>query len=144
MLLRLLSEQVSHQWDVLKPAIEAALPPIAGDSSDRMNEVLLSILNGERQCWLSCYQDGKRAVNGVVVTNIVNGDGGVKDLLIYAAHAFEPLDDSVWTEGFEGLRKFAKSKGCSRIIAYSNVERIIEMALMVGGDASFRFLTMPI
>lgn len=140
----LLPEQVSYRWDVLKPAIEAALPPIVGDASERMNEVLLSILNGEKQCWLSYHQGDKVVPNGVVVTTILDNEGGAKDLLIYAAYAFKKLDEEVWTEGFEGLKKFAKSNGCNRITAYSSVDRIMEMAVMVGGDVSVRFITMPI
>ena len=57
MLLKLLPEQVAKNWETFKDAIEASLPPVVGQASDRMNNILKSVLIGKVESWISFQEE---------------------------------------------------------------------------------------
>jgi hypothetical protein len=147
MLLRLLPEQVARFWDEIKVGVEAALPPIAGESEDRMNNILTSILSEGIVCWLSYrkHEDHKE-VTAIMLTQIVaDAPSKTKSVLIYALYS---PDDSIgldgWIEGYRALAEYGRSVGCSRITAYSDNPKIITMAERFRADLAYRFISVPI
>ena len=148
MLLRLLPDQVTEHWDEIKGAIEASLPPVVGESEDKMNNILSAILIGGMDCWLSYRKNEKgNEVNGLLVTTIVvDNPSGTRSLLLYVLFSPEgvELGDDGWAEGFEALSKYGKSVGCNRITGYTDVDHVVEMAERLGGEARFRFVSVPI
>lgn len=145
MLLLLLPQQVSERWDVIKLAIEGALPPTELSSPDVMNKILMDLLNGKMQCWASYQKEsGKTILDGIVVTEIEESRGGLKSLLIYSVYSFKQVSEESWLEGIEALRKFAKASGCSRVTAYTSVDYMVDMAEKLGGNADWRLCTFPV
>lgn len=132
-------DQVAARWDEVKPAIEQALPPA---TSPNMNEILESILTGRLECW-TVYEktDNGAVVEGVMTTAVIEDFiSGTKSLLIYTFYSYRKLRARSWMEGHEALTKYAISQGCDWIIAYSSIDHLAEMAVKLGGDASFRML----
>jgi len=144
MLLRLLPEQISVQWDEIKRAITEVLPRSTGKVD--MNEILMDLLNGSMQCWLSCRRSKEgNTVEGLIVTQVIKDrfEGG-KSLLIYSLCGYQMDNREAWEESFRSLSAFAKGEGCQRITAFTNVSSLIKLAERLGGDVSQRFVSILI
>jgi len=146
LLTKLLPDQVSKFWDVIKFAIEESLPPTVGENPDKMNRILSALLDGRAQCWVSHedYVEGRR-FEGVVVTQIItDGLSGTKNLLIYCLYGYDIVSNDSWKSGLKALAKWAISKKCSRIIGYTDVPKILKVVETLGGEAKYTFISLPL
>lgn len=144
MLVKLLSEQITSYWNVIKYAVEESVPPIANENYNKMNKILEALLNGSMDCWVSVSDEDKR-VEAVVVTAISEDYcSGIRNLLIYSLFGYSEISDKSWAEGFETLSKWAKKLGCVRMIAYTDVERIKEVVKTIGGDTRYSLVSIPL
>ena len=146
MLTKLLPDQISTFWDIIRYAIEESLPPIAGEGPDRMNRILASLLNGKAECWISsAINKSKRIFEGVVITKLQYDDiSNTKNLLIYCLYGYEGVDPESWKSGFKSLVKYASSKGCNRIIGYTENPFIIKLVNRLGGETRYTFVSLPL
>ena len=143
MVIRLLPVQISNHWEVIKCAIEDSLPPIAGESPEKMNRILMNLLDGKMQCWVRVDEDKK--INLIVVTTISEDFcSGTKTLLLYCAFGYGSGHKVMWKELYDTFYKFGQSRGCDRCIAYSDNEYLIKILEYLGGDARYRMITFPI
>ena len=146
MLTKLLPEQISKFWDVIKYAVEQSLPPIVGESPDKMNRILSSALSGKVEVWAS-YNKGDKVnkFDGIVLTKMLYDDASdTRNLLIYCLYGYEEVNDVSWFDGFESLVKYAKSRGCLQIIAYSDIPYMIDIAKRLGGEADYTFISFDL
>ena len=146
MLTRLLPDQISRFWDIIKYAIEESLPPIAGGSPDRMNRVLMSLLSDRAQCWAS-YTVGEeqRRLEGIVITRILYDDvSDTRNLLIYCLYGYEGAGKDSWLSGLKSLVKYGVSKSCHRIIGYTNLPSIVRIVERLGGETKYTFVSLPL
>jgi len=136
MINRLLPEQVSKLWDIIKYAIEESLPPIVTKNSDSMNRILASLLSGKMSCWvLYTKNEGMNRFDAVVLTKIVFDDATyTKNLLLYSVYGYAKMEPRHWMEGFAFMSKYALAQGCDRLLAYTNVPYLIEMAKQYDAD----------
>lgn len=146
MITKLLPDQISNFWPIIKYAIEESLPPVVGEHPDKMNRLLSAMLSGKLDVWASYrHEEDATKLDGIGVTQILYDDAsGTRSMLIYAVYAYEKTLPSTWIESFESISKYARSKGCNRFIAYSSVPYIVEQAKLFGGDTSFTFISFPI
>jgi hypothetical protein len=146
MLIRLLSEQISNHWPIIKAAITESLPPIAGESSEKMNRILENLLCDKMQCWVGCKVDAnKQEIEGVAVTTIsYDFCSDTRSLLIYCLYGYQKIEKQTWLDGLGTLTSYARSKGCIRIIAYSNLDYIIGLAAGLGADVDYRLISFNI
>lgn len=148
MILQATAEQITQHWDELAPAIEAALPPFAYGAQDRMNNILRALLAGDMQCWTAwAVREGETTPLLVaIMTTAFDFDrcSGVRNLLIYSLYSVAGIGDQVYADGIETLKKFAKTKGCHRVVALVEEPRLVEMWIRGGGEGRFTFLTMEV
>lgn len=143
MLTQLLPDQISRLWDIIKYAIEQSVPPVEGDSPDKMNNILAELLSYKKQCWASYVVDGdERTFEGIIVTQVMDDStGGTRSLLMYCAYGYSKVAKESWVKGIGTLSKYAESKGCSRILAYTDLPYMIEKARELGGEARYTLVT---
>ena len=146
MLTRLLPEQVSKLWDIIKYAIEQSLPPIVGEHPDKMNRILSSLLSNKTQCWASYTRNEDKATfEGIVLTQLLYDDASfTKNLLLYCLYGYTDVDRQSWFKGIKALAKYAKSQGCSQIIAYTDVPYMIEKCRELGGEAKYTLCSFDV
>ena len=146
MLTRLLPDQVSKFWDIIKFAIEESLPPIVGENPDKMNRILTSILSGKTQCWASYRRDGEKLIfEGICLTKIIYEDASdTRNLLIYAVYSYKKTVEESWMDAFLSVAKYAVAQKCTQVVAYSNVPYIVQKAKKYGGNTDFTFITFNI
>ena len=144
MLTKLLPDQISTFWPVIKYAVEQSLPPTVGEHPDKMNRMLSAMLRGDLEVWAS-YQQPERKFEAIVVTQILYDDASnMKNLLLYCVYGYIKISDSSWIEAWEAMNKYAASLGCKKIVCYSSNPFIIQQAKLFGGDTSFTFISFPI
>lgn len=142
LLIKLSPEQVSNSWDDIKEAIKEALPPTEESSPETLSRALNLILSDQMHCW-GIYENGK--LKGLMTTvPVVEGLAGVKKLLIYSLYSYETLSIKSYFAGLAKLREFAKSIGCSGIVAYSRNEVIERIVKILGGDVSYKYINLGV
>ena len=144
MLVRLIPEQISQFWDMIKYALENS-PPISIEVRDEnwINSMLTQSMNGSIEIWAYYDKDGDSVrFKGFVITSFeIDKFVKQKSLLIYYVFTFRDIGMDAWIEGLKTLKKYAKSRRCSRVLAYSNVQNIINISKRLGGDVDTTFIT---
>jgi len=143
-LARLTPDQVSEQWeDGIKDAIEYALPPLASyESPDRMGNIFTSLLSGEMVCWTIWKEEDICIIATLQI--LIDGASQTRNLLVYSLYSYMTITLDMWGTLVKLLTAFAREQKCSKIIAYTNVERIKEIILSVGGDTSYSFISLEV
>ena len=146
MLTKLLPEQISKFWDVIKYAAEQSIPPNAGEHPDKINRILTAAISGKIDVWAS-YERGEdnNRFESIMLTKFLYDDVvGTKNLLIYSIYGYGVISASSWRDGLKTLVKYAKGRNCSMIIAYSNIPEVIKLADSLGAETDFRFISFKI
>jgi hypothetical protein len=115
-------------------------------SRELSNNILESLLAGGMDCWMAySIENGKNKIS-LIATTTVSEDlcSRTRSLLVYTVYGVSPATGKDWQEGFDALAKYGKSRGCSRIIAYTDVDSIKKIATILGGEARYTFISIPI
>ena len=147
MLLQIMPEQVIQFKDMVKEAIEAAIPPVPGESVEKLNNIMVKLLSGEMTCWIIYrkLEDGSKESIGLMITKRVYDDvTETCSLLIYCLYIYKASNDKDWIEGFEALRKFGSKFGCSRITGYIQEDLVMKRVLQFGGGVEYSFISIPL
>jgi hypothetical protein len=137
MLVALLPEQISEFWPLLKGHIDDTLPPTGDYGSYDVNKILYNLLFGYAQLWL--YNEGE--VNkGFIVTTIYDDISGVRSLIIYSMVVIDKTAKVDWQGEFETLRKYANSRGCSKVCSFVRNDKIVKALKEYGIDTQFTFI----
>ena len=146
MITQLLPDQISAFWDIIKYAIEQSVPPTEGDSPDKMNNILAELLSYKKQCWASYTVDGnERKFEAIGLTQIIDDStSDTKSLLMYCVYGFRNIPMKSWAEALKALSSFAKSKGCDRMLGYTDVPYMIEKTKEFGGEAKYTLVSFDV
>lgn len=141
MLIKLMPNQISQNWPKLRPAVLNALPPIAPNlGTDTEINLLTALANDKLQMWAVCKEKSK-SVNAVITTEIVE-DFATKanHLVIYTLYGIDKMLREDFIDGLKALKKFARDNKCIKIIAYTNIDKVIELAQMLGGTVDWKVI----
>jgi hypothetical protein len=144
---KLLPDQISKFWPIIKYAVEQSLPPIVIDHPDKLNRILAATLSGKLEVWASYkhLKDGTIKFNGIVITQILYDEITLlKSLLIYSVYAYEDTSYDTWSEAYNSIGKYAKSQGCVRFVAYVSAPSVLKIVHRLGGDTSFTFISVAL
>lgn len=138
MLVALLPNQISDYWDLMKGDIASNPPPQADYGPYDSNRILYALMVGMMQCWL--VNDKEQKTKGFVLTTVLSDVSGVRTLLIYNAIVLENASTSLWSEGWDTLVTFARTRGCSKIGSFIQNEKIIAMLEKQDFETRFVFV----
>lgn len=145
MLTKLLPDQISKFWDVIKYAVEQSLPPTVGEHPDKMNRILSSALCGKVDVWVSYTKKESSRFEGIVLTRILYDDASeTRNLLIYCLYGYGDVSSESWIEGLGAIAKYAKARKCSSVIAYTDIPYVIDLAKKLGAESSYTFITFDV
>ena len=146
MLTKLLPDQISKFWPIIRYAVEQSLPPMLGEHPDKTNRLLAACLSGSLEVWASYIRREEDVkFEAILVTQILYDDASnMKNLLLYCVYGYTVINEESWAEGYKTISKYAKAQGCSMIVAYSANEHIVELAKSFGADTSFTFISIKI
>lgn len=146
-LVKLYPEQVARHWEFLSPLIEAALPPISSNGTDRMLSIFESILAGNLDVvqFFQLNEDSSVAARAfAVVAEISNIDGTGKQLLVYSIYSFDNVTKAEIVEGLKLLTNYAKGQGCDALTAYTNLPGLIAYFRRIGGSSDYSFIRLEV
>ena len=143
MFVRLFPNQLKTHWPLINETFDKAFP----ESALVMKTALLRDLMLETAiCWLSVHdEDGKQIPDATFITKL-NDDYAVgrKTVTIVAAYAPNGSNEQVFIEGFEAMKKYAKSEGCAFFDFYTDNDRIIHYANMFNPFWQSQYFQMKI
>ena len=144
MLVRLLPDQVANNWDIIKVAVAEGGPPTVVTDPNKLNNLFESLLIGRMVCWASMLNDEE--MEGLLITTVQEDKiSGARSLMVYCIYSFTSAStDLTWQEGLAKIMRFAITQRCDQIIGYTTNDSIIKFVERVGGDASQRFITIPL
>ena len=145
MLTKLMPDQISKFWPIIKYAIEQSLPPTVGEHPDKMNRILSSTLSGTTEVWAMYEKGNKIKLEAIILTRLVLDDAsGTRSLLLYCLYGYEEVSDDKWGDGLSILFKYAKANKCSKIVAYSSIPHIINLANKFGASTEYTFISFDL
>jgi len=144
MLLRMLPEQISKQWDLVRAAIEAANPPDVVLPEHKMTNMLSMLLNGDMQCWVLVGDEVRTDVYAIVTTLTYDDPFGEKQLFVYSLYAYKRPSRELWMDLINTLKRWGESLGCSNVTAYVRNKSEIRLIERIGGDVETVLVRIPL
>jgi hypothetical protein len=126
MLLRLMPEAVSRQWDFIMPQVRRSMPPDE-QSDSTMNGILRGILRNQIQCWISYDTENNNEVNAILLLTIIEDPfKDEKNMLLYAITRVTGIDKAttlrMYQEGIQAIMKVMKKGGYSKLVGFIDKE----------------------
>jgi hypothetical protein len=129
-------EQIAKMWEYIRPGIMETMLPMVDQNHETMQRILRSLLSEDMQLWLGLEDPEdftEKSIYGVMVTTIYcDLISESKSLVIYSLFETRDIPPMIWSLGMRKLNDFKNAMGCSRLIAYTNIPRIIELAKSLG------------
>ena len=143
-LFKLSPEQLMQHWPYVKDCIMLALPPYVTSNADNIIRIQEQLLVGSLECW-ACVNDETGEFYGIVTTQIAVDEATMtKNLFLFSVTITEEHEHRIWQEGYNHFSRYAASKGCSAIIAYTDQQSVVVLANKLGADTSWHLLKFPI
>lgn len=144
MINKLLPEQISKFWLIIKYAIEESLSPIVGEHPDKMNRILSSCLSGLLEVW-AVYDKESNKFEAIIVTQFLYDDASnTKNLLIYCLYGYTTISLGSWYRSLDAMIKYAKSNGCHSIVAYSANQDLIKIVKSYSANTDYTFISFEL
>lgn len=135
MLLQLTTNQIAEHWDELKEHLVHTLGPVEVLDETSLNQILESLLSGNAHAWVVVGDEEPPKVYAMAVTCFSYDVGtNSKSLTIYSLSGYRFISEELWRDALKTIKRFAAREDCRRVIAYTRVKRIIQVAQGVGGD----------
>lgn len=143
-LIRLEPGQVGDYWELVKLGLTGGLAG-ADRSQVRDQNILEQLIAGSMQCWLLVSSEGVEAM----ATSQIYEDAITleKIFYIYSLWSYNetgtvPMDE--WVKAFNGLRDYADKQGCTKIVSYTNEDRVKAIYEAAGGVERFSFMVAKV
>lgn len=145
MITKLLPENVTDNWDTIKEAIRASLPPFALDTPDKLTRILESIILGELEVWTYYDNTAGIQIKSIWTTSIVTDpESKTKNLLIYSIFNYDHSTPDNWIEGLVAMKEYAKANDCVSITGFTVQPYILKFVESIGGSTEVRFIKIPV
>lgn len=135
--LRLSEETVTQHWDFLRAVFLASAPAGTDNTEKRLADTMQAIMSGRLTVWYTVEYPSQDEINGVpvavITTSTVNETiANTRWFMIYTVSILKGLEDEVWEQTIEALRKAARAANCSRIVSHITHRAILARALKLG------------
>lgn len=132
MLVKLLPDQAVQSWPIIEIGCRRALPPAERSDNALLTRLLERLGDGSLDCWVY-YLTLDTSPIGFVLTEVQANASTEKNVLVlYLLYGFAPVPPKCWADGYATLKQYATLRGCTKIIAYTDVEEVIGLAKTLG------------
>lgn len=133
MLNKLMPKQIAGYWDAIKHGIKESFPPDIATDPEALNKILIQLMAGNLQCWFSTGKsspEGKvDTFYGFIITKLdEDGLTGAHALVVYALYLYQHAPENAWIEATSKLEEFARHNKCSKIIGYTQNNKLVELS----------------
>ena len=143
MLVKLIPEQVSDNWDILAPYFADSLPPIVKYTREGMANILRAVLFEDLHVFIYYNEDDEAQY---IVSACIQSDVVVlqRRLVVYTVSAVRDMNAKLWEDGLDSLKKFARSENCHSIVAYSANEQITKFLGSRGANTKYTLIDIEV
>lgn len=139
MIIKLLPEQISKQWDSIRFGIIKSITPIVDPTPENIQNILGQLLRQDMQCW--CLFDEDKNIYGHITTTIhIDINTKFRTLIIYSLFLFKKAPPEMWEEGWKAMEGFREANECSRIAMYTNNDSIRSIAEKRGYSTDYTYI----
>jgi hypothetical protein len=144
-ILRLLPDQIMEHWHFIRDSMVRSFPPIAQQSPEALLRLQEQFLLGEMDCWFGVEALNTQDIIAVMTTKVVAEEAtGTKNMLIFSVTTYQLHSPDLWSDGYDTLRKYAASFGCTKIISFTNNPIVLEIARSLGADINWTLVQLAI
>ena len=137
MTIMLTPDEIPKFWEAIKFAA------VNGDFVEEqyrlkyLNKLLYQLLSSKAQCFVRLSSERKLQMVGItkIMTDEVRDE---RTLFISSLYSFEKVDDSIWLNDFEFVKRFAKASNCKSITTWTMSERVSKICEQVGMKSRFK------
>lgn len=146
MLRRLTNDQTTRYWSDIKAHLLYTLPPQMEISDEALNNILESILRGNSQVWVVMGEgDMAKEIYAMVITTFsIEETTKTKNLLIYSLSGYRFVPEDLWKDAIIKMKAYARGNSCHKIIAYTQIKRILTIAGDLGADTSVSLVSWEV
>lgn len=132
-------------WHFIKDSIIRSFPPIACATEESLLAAQEAFLLGEMDCWFGVESLESQEIIAVMTTKMVREDiTGTKNMLIFSVATYQLHNADLWISGYKTLKAYAKSKGCAKIISFTDNPRVVNIAESLGADVTWHFIQLEV
>lgn len=144
MLIKLTTDQISFYWPLIRRSLEETLPPIARGGPAYFQNILRQCLTDAKQVWIGSLENEPIFVG--LTEELINSDDDSRSLLIYSFYAIAKQDYPIglWYTFYCTIAKYMQSKKLTRLVAYTNNEKMKHAAARIGFNTEWTLLTMEV
>ena len=143
MLIKLLATQIPDFWEVIKYGVIRADHVSTETSADYLNDLLLSLLNDKRICYVAL--DDNRNVTSLLILQIkINSVTDAKYLYMQCLYSYTSTSMKDWQDLFKFIKDFAEAENCKYLRFESGNKRLIDMAKSVGFKHDFVTMSLNV
>jgi len=113
-----------------------------GITDNKLNAMLVLLLSGKMQCWVSTNEEGDK-IEGIVLTKFSDDFTG-KILVVLSLYALKASTLKTWSTGLETLKEFARTTGCYSMVAQVNDDRYVKLLEKLGAKADIKIVTFKL
>jgi hypothetical protein len=130
-------------WDAINQAILVSLPPTSDERSEFISHnIYKSLMSGKMECWILVNKgETYLLATGYVIKEDITGD---TTFVVYSLYGYKPIKSNIWFLLIDEIKKRAKALGCSKIIAYSSLDRVVQLVKTLGWNTEFSFLFLKL
>ena len=138
--MRLPPEQISKDWKSIYEAIKVSLPPVAQENNEKTEgNVNRALLNGSLECWVLVKGESEECILCTVSLG-VDLISRERNMFLYTIYGYKPVYFNVLYLLFDGLKRYAKSIGCTTFIAYTSNKRILALVKALNWSTDFNLI----
>lgn len=135
-------EEIDTHWDVIKAASAGRLGPLIWAGEEQVRQALKDEL---LFCFAILEQQKDQPLRGFAICSISSDPlSDTKTLIVMCAYAVLDVDGETWADGLVELMKFAHGKGCSRVVGFTQLDEVVDLAQRLGVNADYRLLSINI
>ena len=146
MLVKLTNNQISRYWNDIKAHLAYTLSPHMETSGEAFNKVLENLLLDKSQAWVIAGEgeDVATIYAMIITTFTLEETTDTKNLLIYSLSGYHFIPDNLWKDGMNKIMAYARGNKCFKVITYTKVKRIIDVAKSLGADTSVTLISWEV
>lgn len=146
MLVKLEPDNIEEKWDIISEALKEAVLNYVNIDDIGMTNILYALLDEKLFCWFGVDELSMEQGPYLMMTTlfVIDHPSKTKNLLIYTLNGYRPLTKEMLEDTYDTLKKYAKAHKCYKIIAYTDVPRVEEIVLNLGGKIGHRLIELEI
>lgn len=140
-IVKLTPDQVAEHWPYIRKGLEKTQPVTFHMTAESLRNILKNMLMMNIQCWAVLESDDPDPFYGFILTTIyIDWVSESRFLNIYDVFSFKPFKTGMLESAYKGIEEFARTNNCPKIMAYTKLPYIVQLAERFGFNSDCRLL----